>query len=302
MTTPASGRAPTEAQGQIIDAQPAVLGEGMHIARALPSRQRRMVGAWCFLDHFGPADVARGAGMRVGPHPHIGLQTVTWLVQGEILHRDSLGSLQVIRPGQLNLMTAGRGISHSEESPARRSAQLHGAQLWIALPDEQRARAPDFQHLEQLPELEHDGLRVCVMVGECLGLRSPAAVYSPLLGAQCLADRATRARLPLRADFEYALMMLDNEARFGPHRLQPGQLLYLPAGAESLAVHTDGPARWLLLGGVPFPGAMRMWWNFVARTPQELHQASEDWNAGADYFGEVRGYDGARLPAPMPPW
>ncbi len=287
---------------QIIPAHEAVLGEGMRIARALPNRHRRMVGAWCFLDHFGPADVAQGLGMRVGPHPHIGLQTVTWLVSGEVLHRDSLGSLQAIRPGQLNLMTAGRGISHSEESPAQRSPTLHGAQLWIALPEARRACEPGFQHVQQLPVLHLQRLRASVMIGEFLGQRSPAAVHSPLVGVELLSEGPVEAVLPLRADFEYALMMLEHEACFDGQALGIGNLLYLGAGRRELRVAAASAARCLLIGGAPFGEDMRMWWNFVARTPQELRRASEDWNAGADYFGQVHGYDGRRLEAPLPPW
>ncbi len=286
---------------QILEAHSTVLGEGMPIARALPSRHRRMVGAWCFLDHFGPVDVAQGSGMRVGPHPHIGLQTVTWLVEGEVLHRDSLGTVQLIRPGQLNLMTAGRGISHSEESPAQRPAVLHGAQLWIALPASQRDCAPAFQHLPELPRLRHQGLTLSVLAGEFLGERSPADVHTPLLGLELLTDTATQATLALRGDFEHALMMLEHEASIDGHALAPGRLLVLPAGRDRLQLRTDGPARCLLLGGEPFAESMRMWWNFVARTPEELRKASEDWNAQAGYFGHVHGYDGPWLRAPLPP-
>ena len=293
---------PDDSQPQILPAHEAVLGEGMRIARALPNRLRRMVGAWCFLDHFGPADVAQGQGMRVGPHPHIGLQTVTWLVQGEVLHRDSLGSLQAIRPGQLNLMTAGRGISHSEESPSPRSPSLHGAQLWIALPEAQRAREPAFQHVPDLPVVHHHGLRASVFIGEFLGQASPACVHSPLLGVELLCEGPVEAVLPLRDDFEYAVMMLEHEACFDGQALGIGSLLVLGKGRRELRVAAGSAARCLLVGGAPFGEDMRMWWNFVARTPQELRRASEDWNAGADYFGQVQGYDGRRLEAPLPPW
>ncbi|WP_297914130.1 pirin family protein [Thiomonas sp.] len=293
---------PDDSQPQILPAHEAVLGEGMRIARALPNRLRRMVGAWCFLDHFGPADVAQGQGMRVGPHPHIGLQTVTWLVQGEVLHRDSLGSLQAIRPGQLNLMTAGRGISHSEESPSPRSPSLHGAQLWIALPEAQRAREPAFQHVPDLPVVHHHGLRASVFIGEFLGQASPACVHSPLLGVELLCEGPVEAVLPLRDDFEYAVMMLEHEACFDGQALGIGSLLVLGKGRRELRVAAGAAARCLLIGGAPFGEDMRMWWNFVARTPQELRRASEDWNAGAAYFGQVHGYDGRRLEAPLPPW
>src|SRR5689334_1118420 len=143
-----------------IDASIADIGEGLRVRRALPTAQRRMVGAWCFLDHFGPHDVSRSRGMRVGPHPHIGLQTVTWLLKGELLHRDSLGTTQPIEPGALNLMTAGRGISHSEESPSQRAPEVHGVQLWIALPDSVRQMQPEFVHHPKVPVLTSNRLKI----------------------------------------------------------------------------------------------------------------------------------------------
>jgi redox-sensitive bicupin YhaK (pirin superfamily) len=162
-----------------IEAVSADIGGDMRVRRALPTRHRRRVGAWCFLDHFGPTDVARSRGMRVGPHPHIGLQTVTWLLDGEALHRDSLGSVQRIEPGALNLMTAGRGISHSEESPEPHSPRLHGVQFWIALPDAARTVAPAFEHHPRVPRVRTGGLRISVLAGELLGERSPARTSTP---------------------------------------------------------------------------------------------------------------------------
>ncbi len=285
-----------------IAAREATLGEGMRIYRALPTSQRRTIGAWCFLDHFGPIDVATGAGLRVGPHPHIGLQTVTWLREGEILHRDSLGFVQPIRPGQLNLMTSGRGISHSEESPTQRPPRLHGAQLWIALPENARHVAPDFEHHPTLPTIDHGGLRVTVIAGAALGQRSPARVHTPLVGLELCAAGAVDTVLPADPAFEYGALVLEGEVDVAGERLAPGTLLYLGCGRDVLPIRTTAPAALMLIGGQPLAETALMWWNFVARTQAELSAATRDWNAGAPYLGEVRGYDGAPLRAPTPPW
>jgi redox-sensitive bicupin YhaK (pirin superfamily) len=287
---------------QRIEASTATLGEGMRIARALPTRQRRLVGAWCFLDHFGPTDVSSGKGMRVGPHPHIGLQTVTWLLEGEILHRDSLGSLCPIKPGQLNLMTAGRGICHSEESPVPRPAGMHGAQFWIALPESRRHGEPAFAHHPQLPPARRDGFAVSVLAGTALGERSPAEIHTPLVGLELRSSDAAQTQFPLDPGFEYAALVLQGSVTVRDEALVPGTLLYLGQGCDSLSLRCDAPAVMLLIGGEPMQEAPLMWWNFVARSKDELTQACRDWNAEAEYFGRVTGYDGARLVAPLPPW
>jgi redox-sensitive bicupin YhaK (pirin superfamily) len=279
----------------------AVLGEGMTIRRALPARQRRMVGAWCFLDHFGPVDVSGGDGLRVGPHPHIGLQTVTWPLAGEILHRDSLGCTQRIRPGQLNLMTAGRGISHSEESPAERPAGLHGAQLWIALPDAERSREPAFEHHPDLPVVRRDGVTVTVLLGEALGERSPGRIFSPLVGLDLATGEKTTASVPLEAGFEYGALVLEGEASVEGAALAIGTFLYLGCGRTALCLTTAAPARVLVIGGTPFGEEVLLWWNFVARTRAEIAAARSEWETGRG-FGEVRGYPGPRLAAPPLPW
>lgn len=286
-----------------IAASAVALGDGMQVRRALPTRQRRLIGAWCFLDHFGPADVSRNRGMRVGPHPHIGLQTVTWLLRGEVLHRDSLGSLQIIEPGALNLMTAGRGISHSEESPVPHSADIHGVQFWIALPESARHLAPAFAHHPRVPVVARDGLRITLLCGQWLDERSPAQLYTPLVGASIEAPAGAAATLPLRPDFEYGAIVTQGEAQIAGEPLAPGTLLFLGAGRTELRIAAGaGAAGIVLVGGEPFAESVLMWWNFVARTKDELTQASRDWNTAAPYLGEVRGYDGARLVAPMPPW
>jgi hypothetical protein len=287
---------------QRVTARATELGGGMQIRRALPARERRLIGAWCFLDHFGPTDIAGTPGMRVAPHPHIGLQTVSWLLQGEVLHRDSLGSLQSIRPGELNLMTSGRGISHSEESPATASPTLHGLQLWIALPESARNMAPAFDHYPTLPAVARDGASVTVLAGEALGERSPAAIYSPLVGLDLQMAPHSSLQLPLHSPFEYGALVMQGSLTLDREPLAPGTLLYLGCGRQSLALRSDTGARAVLLGGKPFDEPVLMWWNFVARTKDELSRVSRDWNERADYLGEVKGYDGDRLTAPLPPW
>ncbi len=293
---------PGQPVAEAIPTRDAVLGEGMTIRRALPSRQRRMIGAWCFLDHFGPVDARRGDGLRVGPHPHTCLQTFTWPLSGEILHRDSLGYEQLIRPGQVNLMTAGRGISHSEESPAQRSPELHGAQLWIALPEVERHRDPAFEHYPELPVVERDGCRITVLVGETVGERSPVRVHSPLAALDLTFSAAGSTHIPLRPDFEYGALVLDGEMVVDGAALRSGTLLYLGRGRERAAVHCGAEGRLLLIGGTPFDEEILMWWNFVGRDRDEITRACTDWNAGDARFGEVHGYPGQRLTAPMPPW
>lgn len=289
-------------EAQLIPTRDAVLGEGMAIRRALPNRARRMIGAWCFLDHFGPLDTRGGPGLRVGPHPHTGLQTFTWPLAGEILHRDSLGYEQLIRPGAVNLMTAGRGISHSEESPGERSPLLHGAQLWIALPEAHRHTAPAFEHYPQMPVVEREGFRITVLAGEALGEKAPTRVYSPLLGLDLAAPAAAAATLALQPGFEHGALVLEGEATIAGQASGIGRLLYLGRRRERLTVACEGPARLLLLGGEPFAEEILMWWNFVGRSPAEISQWVADWNAGDARFGAVRGYPGERLGAPLPPW
>lgn len=276
----------------------------MAVTRTLPNRARRMVGAWCFLDHYGPDDVADSPGMRVPPHPHTGLQTVSWLVEGEVLHRDSLGSLQLIRPGGLNLMTAGRGISHSEESaasPTDRSPALHGVQLWVALPGSDRGVEPRFEHHADLPVLDRDGAAATVFLGELGGVASPAIVHSPLVGAEVVLSPGADARLPLRPEWEHAVLVLSGEADVDGEPLGRGPLLYLGCGRTALPLRAGEPARVLLLGGEPFEERIVMWWNFVGRDHDEVVAARADWAAGASRFGTVRGYAGDPLPAPALP-
>ena len=280
-----------------LEARRATIGEGFEIRRAVPNRGRRLIGAWCFLDHAGPAGYAAGRGLSIGPHPHLGLQTFTWMIEGTLLHRDSLGCEQLIHPGQVNLMTAGRGISHSEESPVDRPGRLHTAQLWIALPDAERHREPDFRHYPTLPILERGGFRVTVLAGSCDGATAPAKVFSPLVGLDLAAAGAARTTLPLEPGFEHGAIALEGEALVAGERLAPGTLLYLGAGRGAIELSTAAPARLLLVGGEPFAEEILLWWNFVARTADEMEAATRDWQGGTR-FGRVAGARAAPLVAP----
>jgi hypothetical protein len=292
----------------VIEARKAAIGDGTEVRRLLPGRELRAIGAWCFLDHYGPS---YGDGMQVPPHPHIGLQTASWLFDGLVLHRDSLGNEQLIRPGELNLMTSGRGIAHSEESPARRPALLHGVQLWIALPRQHRHIDPAFAHHGDLPVIEDGPARITVVVGEHAGQRSPAAVYSPLVGLEIAFGESGQVTLPATSGFEYGVMSADGPASVScaasaalastsPTVIVPGLLAHLPAGVPSLTISAPGPSRFFVVGGVPFGEKLVMWWNFVARTPEEISSAREAWRNGE--FGAVPGYAGEPLAAPpLPP-
>lgn len=290
---------------QRLEARNSMLGEGMLIRRALPHRERRMIGAWCFLDHAGPVDVSHGQGMRVGPHPHIGLQTFSWLIEGEVLHRDSLGYEQLLLPGQVNLMTAGQGISHSEESPTQRSTNLQLAQLWIALPDSHRHMPPAFEHYPVLPRCGFGGFETTLLVGEMGPQTSPVQVFSPLLAIDLACSAAANGTLPLRTDFEHGLMVLEGSVQVGvpdlpSQTLEAGTLLYLAPGSTELNISSSGAGRVLLIGGEPFKEEVLLWWNFVGRTRDEIAAATESWNAHTA-FGEVKGYIGDALPAPSVP-
>jgi quercetin 2,3-dioxygenase len=259
----------------------------MQVDRVMPQRGLPTVGAWCFLDSFGPHE----ADMRVLPHPHIGLQTVTWPLAGEIHHRDSLGSDVLVRPGQLNLMTAGRGVSHSEISLP--SGPLSGLQLWVALPAERATMAPDFEQHLALPAYTGPGVTATVVMGALGEVTSPATAHTPIVGAD-LALTGT-AVLPLRPDHEHAVLAMDPVTVAGVE-VPRGHLLYLGTGRTELRLAGEGRA--FLLGGEPFPDELVMWWNFVGRSHEEIVAARAEWQARDVRFGEVDGHDGARIPAP----
>jgi redox-sensitive bicupin YhaK (pirin superfamily) len=294
-----------------LPARDVVLGRTTHVRRLLPNKNRRMVGAWSFLDHYGPDDIKQVGGMWVPPHPHTGLQTVTWLFEGLGLHTDSLGSRQLIRPGQLNVMTAGHGICHAEISPPQAPTLLHGVQLWVVLPDDVRdTTPPGFTHLAELPTYDEDGTSVKVLVGELAGERSPATAYTPLVGAQITLAPGAHATVPLERDFEYAVLVVSGAATVAGTEVPRNAMAYLGTGRHGLELATvDGVGEdtvLMLLGGAPFEEDIVMWWNFIGRSHEEIVAQRADWNGdGIGFvpprFGAVADFDGDRLLAPPMP-
>ena len=273
------------------------------VQRTLPQRDRSLIGAWCFADHYGPHDVRGSTGMDVPPHPHTGLQTVSWLFSGEVEHRDSAGVHAMVRPGELNLMTAGAGICHSEVSTADTTV-LHGVQLWVALPDSDRDTARDFAHYVPEPRFV-DGATMRVFLGELDGDRSPVHTFTPLLGAQL--DLEPGADLTLEVDpvFEHGVLLDQGDVEVGGTALEVADLAFQAAGSDRLELvnRGHGPARVVLLGGPPFPEQLVMWWNFVGRSHEDIVRYRQMWEEHDDRFGAVQGYQGAvsRLPAPPLP-
>ena len=285
---------------EISPSRTATVGDAQ-VRRALPQRTRRTIGAWCFVDHFGPSSPGADDGLGVGPHPHCGLSTVTWLVDGMAVHTDSLGSEQPIRPGQLNLMSARHGIAHAEQTPADRRGPMHGVQFWVAQPESTRHGAPAFEHHADLPTTGIGGLAATVLLGAFGDLSSPARADTELVGVELLGDSGGPTVLPLDPTFEHAVVVIEGRIELDGVPVGVDELAYLPNGAAHVTAATDGPARWLLIGGVPFEAPVQMWWNFVGRSRDEMVAAVDDWNAADGRFGEVRS-DPERIPAPVPPW
>ncbi|MCW2868077.1 MAG: pirin [Marmoricola sp.] len=267
----------------------------MTVRRTLPQRGRTLIGAWCFVDHYGPDDLAGVAGaedasggMVVPPHPHTGLQTVSWLFSGEIEHRDSAGNHATVRPGEVNLMTAGRGISHSEYStPA--TTTLHGAQLWLALPDAARETAPDFEHHAPDP-VAGPGWEARVFLGSLLGSTSPVHTYSPLVGAELVLEAGAVLEVPVDPTFELGVLVDTGAVRVDGEPLERADLGFLAPGRDRVRLEADGPVRLLLLGGPPFGERIVMWWNFIGRTHDEVVEHRRAWESrldggGSDRFG-----------------
>ena len=299
---PIAAHGPAPAPAPTVDVTESHLAQvgSMQVRRALPRRARRTVGAWCFVDHMGPVAVEPDRGVDVAPHPHIGLQTVTWLLAGEILHRDGLGSEQVIRPGQLNLMTAGHGIAHSEEATGRYRGDLHGVQLWVALPEATRHGEPAFEHHGELPRAELEAGVATVLVGELLGVTSPARRDTDHVGAELALGRGT-STVPVDPAHEHALVTFDGTVRVGDIDVTPGHLAYLGTGRDELTLTADAPVRALVIGGVPFPEPVVMWWNFVGRTRDEIVDAHRDWMRADDRFARVAS-PLPRIEVGPPPW
>lgn len=259
------------------------LGNGFEVRRVLPAAQRRMVGPFVFFDHMGPTLLRAGTGLDVAPHPHIGLATVTYLFAGTILHRDSLGSAQLIEPGAVNWMTAGRGIVHSERTPPECRAggsELFGIQTWVALPKAQEETTPAFAHhpAQDLPLLEGEGIRLRVIAGAAYGRRAPVAVFSDMFYAD--AALAPGAVLGLPAEHEErAAYLVSGRIAIGGETFESGRLLVFGRNG-TVAIAADGEARLVLLGGAPMDGPRHIWWNFVASSTERIEQAKDDWKAG----------------------
>lgn len=298
----------TDAGVELLEPRDVPLGgpRAMTVRRTLPQRRRSLIGGWCFIDHYGPDDVAATGGMRVPPHPHTGLQTVSWLFEGEIEHRDSVGSHALVRPGELNLMTAGHGISHSEVStPGTR--RLHGVQLWVALPEASRDVAPFFEHHAPVPG-SIGAATVRTFVGALAGSGTAATVFSPLVGAEILVPAGKTVEMPLDVTFEHGILVDAGEVTVDDVPVPVSHLAYLSPGRVAVAVAAATPTRLVLLGGEPLGEQIVMWWNFIGRSHDEVVAYRADWQgeviAGAapdGRFGTVEGYDGAPLPAPELP-
>lgn len=259
------------------------LGDGLNVRRALPSVRRRMVGPFIFFDHFGPATFRNGRGMDVRPHPHIGIATLTYLFEGEILHRDSLGSVQPIRPGEVNWMTAGGGIVHSERTPTERridGESLYGIQCWLALPRAREETSPTFVHHaeSEMPVVEGEGLYARVLAGEIFGARSPLAAFTETIYAEVRAEVNTTFDLPVKPA-ERALYTVEGEILVGDRRCGAGELVVLRSGTD-VTVQATKRSRLMLFGGEPMDGPRHLWWNLVSSRPELIAAAKSDWKAG----------------------
>jgi redox-sensitive bicupin YhaK (pirin superfamily) len=259
------------------------LGDGFQVRRALPHGKRQMVGPFIFFDHFGPVQFVSGSGMDVRPHPHIGLATVTYLFAGKILHRDSEGNIQEIEPGAMNLMTAGRGIAHSERTPdvQRQAGQkMLGLQSWIALPQAKEEIAPSFQHYAagDLPMISERGFTARVIAGSAFGITSPVAMVSPWFYTEVTAEAGVA--VPLDPDHEErAIYVVDGEVEIARERYEGPRLLIFRPG-DAITVRTITPTRMMFLGGDALEGPRHIWWNFVSSSKERIEQAKQDWKTG----------------------
>ena len=267
---------------------------GTEIRRNLPHKDLRMIGAWCFVDHFGPTDQVDA--MSVAAHPHAGLQTVSWLFEGDIEHRDSLGSIQRITPGQLNIMTSGSGIAHSELS-TEFANQLHGVQLWVALPDVARHTTPLFDHYADLPHFSEGLLSIRLFAGELLRRTAQTRTFSELLGAEIRTTGGTSS-LPVNSHFEHGVLAASGSLTINGEFIEEGALGYFPAGLSTLEINADEDCLLILLGGAPFDEEILMWWNFIARTQEEIEALRNDWNSTHPSIPAFNDKIGGRIPAP----
>ena len=257
----------------------------MNVRRTLPSRGRTLIGAWCFADHYGPDAVEDTGGMVVTPHPHTGLATVSWLFTGEVEHRDSVGTVAMVRPGEVNLMTAGHGISHSEISTPG-TTTLHGVQLWLALPDAARDTPPAFAH-HAPRQIRGEGWEARVFLGSLLGDTSPVFTHTPVLGAEIhLADGETMT-FDVDQTFEHGLLVDHGTVTFAGQDLKPAELGYLAPGCSTITITAHDDARLVLLGGPPFGESLVMWWNFVGRSHEEIVEYRTEWQAQLTRDGAI---------------
>ena len=260
----------------------------MRVRRTLPQRTRSLIGAWCFLDHYGPSDASAGVTMNLPGHPHTGLQTVSWLFEGVLEHLDTVGSRAFVRAGELNLMTAGRGIAHSEFSTPDTTV-LHGVQLWVALPDRDRFTEPRFEHYAPEP-VTVGPARLRVFLGSLAGSTSPVRTSTPLLGAQLDIGPRSTLRLDVDPGFEHGILVDSGEVRVDDATAADAHLLYLPTGSPTLTVQTgDRPVRAVLLGGEPLGERIVMWWNFVGRSHDEIVRFRAEWQEQATTGSTVAG-------------
>lgn len=257
----------------------------MTVRRTLPQRRRSMIGAWSYLDHFGPDDVAETGGMLVPPHPHIGVQSVTWLFAGEIEHRDSAGNHALVRPGEVNLMTAGRGVCHSEVSTDA-TGLLHGVQLWVALPAGARHCDPAFDHHLPTP-VRGPGWEARVFMGSAFGTRSPVRTFTPLLGAEVMLAPGATLELAVDPEFEHGVLVDVGQVSIGDEKVEAGDLAYVAPGEHRLQLLCHDEARVLLLGGPPFEEPVVMWWNFIGRGHEEIVAARLEWQRQVTRDGEL---------------
>jgi quercetin 2,3-dioxygenase len=297
--------APANERVEVIEGRSTTVGH-MPVRRVLPRRTRRTVGAWCFVDHMGPLAVSEPGGVDIGPHPHLGLHTVTWLIAGELVHHDSIGSEQTIRPGQLNLMTAGHGIAHAEESTTGYVGDVHGVQLWVAQPERTRHDKPAFEHHAELPQVSLGAGTATLLIGAFLGEDSPARADTPLLGVEAVLPAGVTT-LPLDTSYEHGVVVLSGEVSIDDALVTPGHLGYLSPGRDELAMTIDDDARILLLGGEPFEEQILIWWNYVARSQDEIDVAGQEWNAQildnrSRRFGRPVLSSLDAIPSPVPPW
>lgn len=280
-----AGSAPTAAV--VLPYREVPLGgpRAMPVRRSLPQRERSLIAAWCFVDHYGPDDVSQSGGMAVPGHPHTGLQTVSWLFTGEVEHRDTTGAHAFVRPGELNIMTAGKGVAHSEYSTPDTTV-LHGAQLWVALPEADRSTDPGFEHYAP-PVTEVDGARVLVFLGTLFGQTSPVTMFSDLVGAEVTLDAGQSLTITLDPAHEHGLLCDTGLLTVGDVTAKPGEIAFQAVGAETVTVEAgpDEPARFLLLGGAPFGEQIVMWWNFIDRSHDEVVGFREEWQRARETTG-----------------